>query len=336
MLALANKTAYAAERNLGKDNRGALHWVVAVRASFDIERNGRLRAADEQTSPAFAPEYFGDPGASSIRWDADLTLMKPSTDVLVNGSAHASNGRRSAEVAVRLRVDTLSKSLLVRGENVHYRGPTGWTTSAPRPFDSMPIRYERAFGGFDQSDPNPAKHRLDPRNPIGRGFVSEGSARDHLPGPNVIYPTGKVERVGPAGFGALASYWSPRLELGGTYDDNWKRVQKPLLPVDWKSESLLVSPPDQRFANYLRGGEPILLSGMSPDGELRFELPKLYFAFATHFGSRVQEHRGRLVTVLVEPSERCLACVWQSTLEISLRDVDRLDKTVIIEKPYLT
>ena len=38
------------------------------------------------------------------------------------------------------------------------------------PFDRLPLRYERAFGGEDKSASEPTDWEGEPRNPIGRGF----------------------------------------------------------------------------------------------------------------------------------------------------------------------
>lgn len=72
MWALSNRTAYAAERNWTRDKDGLHWWLVAVKATFDIGPDGRLRLADEQLPPVLIPEYFGGPGRSSLRYDSDL------------------------------------------------------------------------------------------------------------------------------------------------------------------------------------------------------------------------------------------------------------------------
>ena len=51
-----NRTCYAADRNWVRDKHGAHHFVVAVKASFDVGERGLLSLADEQESPALAPE----------------------------------------------------------------------------------------------------------------------------------------------------------------------------------------------------------------------------------------------------------------------------------------
>ena len=83
MWALDNRTAYAAERNWIRDKNGVHHWLVAVKATFDVALDGRLKLADEQPPPLLEPEYRGEPGSSSLRLDSDLLAVKPGTTVAV-------------------------------------------------------------------------------------------------------------------------------------------------------------------------------------------------------------------------------------------------------------
>lgn len=335
MWTLRNKTPYAAERSWVRDKAGEHLWIVAVKATFQILPDGRLKLADEQRPPLLAPEYFGEPGASSLRYEADLGLPKPTTDIIVNAHAHAPGSRPAPSVSVSLRVDDIRKSLLVHGERVYYQGATGLTTSNPRPFLSQPIRYEAAFGGADLSDPDPRNHRMDMRNPIGRGFARDRAELADRPAHTIEYPGTDPAAPGPAGFGALASYWSPRLELGGTYDARWEQTKKPFLPDDYDAGATLCAPADQRPQRHLYGGERFELVHLTPEGAMRFDLPKIYLTFSTSFGRRREEHRSRLATVIVELEDRCLMLVWQTALRVSPRDADYLDATVIEEKPYL-
>lgn len=331
MLALQNRTPYTAERAFVRDKRGANYWVVAVKATYTFSAPGNLELAERQLPPVLAPEHWADPGTSSLRYESDLGLMKPSTDVLINGSAHAPRERAASEVQVRLRVDRVAKTLDVVGPRTFRRD----RMSDPLPFKQLPLRYEAAFGGIDRTSKDPREHLADMRNPVGVGFATQSAHLDGTRAPSVCYARSDPARGGPAGFSAIASHWSPRRELGGTYDDAWNSTQRPLLPLDWREESLLSSPADQRVDRYLVGGEPVELINMSPEGRLLFSLPKVYLTFSTYFGSKIQEHRSRLVTVIIEPDDRRVLMVWRTALEVPLRQIDYLDKTVIRQKPYL-
>lgn len=337
MWMLDNQTPYAAERNWTRDKNGVHHWVVAVKATFDIAANGGLKLADEQIPPVLAPEYHGKPGASSLRFDSDLISIKPCTDIVLDAQAHAPGGKRATSVAVQLRVADVNKALMIYGDRVYYKAPTsGLTTSAPQPFSVRPIRYEHAFGGADTADRDPSRHGHDPRNPIGVGFALDPSRLVHKPAPSVEYTRGDAAQVGPAGYGPIDAAWSPRRELAGTYDAKWERAKKPLLPDDYNDLYASSVPADQRAREQFRGGERVELTNLTPEGLLRFELPKIYLTFASMFGARREEHRSRMTAVLIQPDKRKVSVVWQSALPVDPKDDEYLDRTIIDEKPYLT
>jgi hypothetical protein len=310
MWAIHNHTAYAVERTWIRDAHGLHHWIVVVKATFEFDDYGRLRLADEQLPPLHEPEYLGEPGRSSLRYEADLIARKPSTDVIVNAHAHAPGGRATREIVVGLRVHDLDKALLVRRDE---------------PFVSWPIVYEHAYGGADMPDEDPRRHRIDPRNPVGVGLVSS------RPAPSVLYPRGDPSRAGPAGFGAIASHWSPRLELGGRYDEAWARKRKPLLPADYDEAHLLCSPVDQRPRERLRGGERIGLVNLTPTGALQLELPTIGLSASTRVSVSSCEHGFELATVVIEAEQRRLIMVWQSSLRVAATEVEYLDGSEICE-----
>jgi hypothetical protein len=326
MWRIDNHTPYAAGRVWGRDKEGVHEWIVAVKATYEIQPDGNLVLAPEQPEPLLLPEYNGEDGASSLRYEADLVGPKPTTDVLLNGTAYAPGGKPTKEFMVSLRVGPVVKKLRVVGDRV-------WgavTRTTVRPVTAVPIVYERAYGGFDQSDPDPKKQRMDMRNPVGCGLVTQ----EGQPVPNFEYPGGSLETAGPAGFGALASYWSPRRELQGTYDDAWKKKRFPLLPSDWDSRSLLCSPPDQRPKSHLRGGELVELENLTPSGRLSFTLPKVYLRFRTLIDNISEDHQDHLSSVVIEPDFPRVSMVWQSVLAVR-NDGDYLEETIITEKAIL-
>lgn len=332
MWGLNNQTAYAAERTWVRDKTGHHHWVVAVKGTFVVEPNGELRLAEEQLPPVMVPDHFGEPGASSLRFDGDLVLRKVTTEVIVNAFAYAPQGKPATSVPVGLRVGPIQKTLVVHGPRVYYSGVAGLTTTAPQPFDRWPIRYEDAYGGSDLSDPDPRRQRIDLRNPIGKGVKVRATDLINTPAHRIEYPQGDASRVGPAGFGAIESHWSPRLELAGTYDAAWVKHTKPLLPVDYDERFTLCAPLDQRAPTYLQGGEPVQLVNMTAEGVLHTALPKVELVLTTRIKGRRQEHRSKLVTVILEPEQRHLMLVWHTSLPVASTEVDHLVETIIEER----
>jgi hypothetical protein len=333
MWAVKNYTPYKADRIWGRDKDGVHEWIVAVKATYDIKPDGSVERADEQLEPLLAAEFHGEPGVSSLRYEADLVAPKPTTDVVINGTAYAPGGRPSRDFRVEARIDGIHKVLRVVGNRTWSDG-LFVEASDPEPVTEVPILYERAYGGYDRTDPDPKNQRMDSRNPVGLGVAARPKHRAGQPLPNFEYPGGNIEKSGPAGFGAIASYWSPRRELSGTYDKAWQSTRHPLLPDDWDSRSLLCSPGDQRPATYLHGGEPVELVNLTREGRLNFTLPKARFGFTTHISGRKEEHRGQLATVVIEPDYPRLIMVWTTSLKCRT-DIDYLDETVVRQKRYI-
>jgi len=329
--ALRNQTGYAAERNWTRDREGVHWWVVAVRATYDVGASGRLALAGEQPPPVLVPVYFGEPGGSSLRYDSDLLAVKPGTDVLVQATAHAPAGRAAASVPVALRVGALEKRLIVHGDRVYYRGTSGLTITAARPFTERPIRYELAYGGRDLADPDPRHHRIDDRNPLGRGFAVRAERLINQPAHSIEYPAGDPAQRGPAGFGPVDAAWIPRRALAGTYDQRWEQSKKPLLPDDYDPRFAMSAPADQQLATPLVGGERVSLTNLTREGTLAFELPRVALGFSSRFGRRREEHSPRLATLLIEPEELRVSLVWQSALRVTAEQADYLDETEIVE-----
>jgi hypothetical protein len=239
-------------------------------------------------------------------------------------------------VAVSIRVADVEKTIVVYGPRVYCKSAFESPSTGPSAdFAVRPIRYEDAYGGTDLEPPDHRRKRMDARNPVGKGVASDPSQLANQPAHTIEYPSGEAASRGPAGFGPLASFWSPRRERGGTYDEKWERLKRPLLPDDYDEKFHLCAPDDQRPSRPLHGDEPVQLVNLTPEGSLRFQLPKTFLTFSTFFGSRREEHRSRLGTILIEPDARKLKLVWHTSLSVRGEDVDYLDRTVIAEKGYV-
>jgi hypothetical protein len=253
---------------------------------------------------------------------------------VINGIAYAPKGHPTTDFLVSMRVGSIEKTLRVRG-NRTWEGPSGGSPSRAQPVTDVPVVYERAYGGYDHVDPDTTQHRIDLRNPVGCGVAARSSRRVGQPVPNFEFPHGDLETAGPAGFGAIDSFWSPRRELAGTYDKTWQETRLPLLPLDWDPRSLQCAPVDQRSETYLRGGEAVELVNLTRNGLLRFTLPKVYLVFTTYILKRTEEHRARVTTVTIEPDFPRVIMTWLTSLSCR-SDVDELDVTVVREKQFTT
>jgi hypothetical protein len=360
MWELSNRTRFAAERVFVRDRDGSEVLLVAVKATFAIGQDGALRVADEQIPVERVPRHSGDPvtmgetprppARSSLLYDADFALVKRATDVLVVGHAHALHAKPSIAVMAGVRVGAWQKRVLVVGDRRWDRGISGWWLTDPEPFVTMPLVYERAFGGggHDGGDqtPGPAGHDGGApqtgraggeiaeyaANPVGKGFARWTADLAGRPAPNLEDPSDPLrspdQRPRPMSFGPIAREWPERRRLAGTYDERWRRERRPLVPEDFDDAFWQSAPPDQRAS--LKGGEEVELTGLHPRGTLRFELPRIRLSLRTRLGGRIVEHAPSLHTVLFEPDQDRVVLVFQSALPCH-HEIQSLEQTVVRE-----
>ena len=338
MWQLINNTPFAAERAFVRDKNGAEVWLVAVKGTYEIKPDGATALAEKQVEVCMAPEYLGEPGKSSLKYESDLVHTKPSTDIILHGHAYAPSGRPTVAVDVTMKVGSFSKTLRVFGDRYWQNGLIGLKMTEPEPFVKMPIIYERAFGGVDQKSDDSRKHGWERRNPLGTGFAMESEHLVERKLPNVEYPNDLIsswkQRPRPAGFGPIARDWSPRVELAGTYDEKWEKERQPLLPVDFDERYYQCAPEDQQSSEYLKGGEPVELHNLSPKGLLRFTLPRVWLTFQTSFGRESVAHHAKLHTVIIEPDVPRVLMVWHTSLPCHNKE-HKLEQTVIVQKEFI-
>ena len=319
MWTITNRTPFAAERCWVRDKDGAEVWLVAAKGTFDIAPDGTLSLAEEQQEVRIPPEFRGDPGETSLLYDSDLVHKKSATDILLHGHAYAPGGKPTTQVDVGLKVAGIDKTLRVYGDRVWKPSLLGWSMSRPAPFTTMPITYERAFGGTDERADNPKKRGWEPRNPIGTGFATQSKHLRDMPAPNIEMPRQRISRwksrPQPAGFGPIAGHWAPRVDFAGTYDDRWQKERLPLLPEDFDERFHQSAPLDQQVPGFLSGGERVELRNLTPNGLLRFSLPRVTLGIETQFddGER-RDHRAVLHTVAIEPDVPRVMLVWHTHL----------------------
>lgn len=336
MWQIDNRTSFAAERGWVRDRQGAEVWLVAVKCTFDIKPDGSTEVSKDQPPVLRVPEYYGEAGKSSIKYEADLILTKKTTDILLLGHAYAPSGKPLAELDVGFCVGPVQKVLRVFGDRE-------WGTfgaSLPQPFIKMPLVYERTFGGVDSQSDHPERD-WEWCNPVGTGFAISRSNSNGMRLPNIEYRDklirGWNDRPPPAGFGPIASHWQPRASFAGTYDDHWVKTRQPLLAEDMDDRFFQCAPIDQQAPSFLHGGEPVVLLNLTPGSELRFMLPKLYLGFETRFydGSREIHKNRSLHTVILEPDFPRVSLVWHTALPCHFK-VQKLERTAITLKQDLS
>ncbi|MFO0648027.1 MAG: DUF2169 domain-containing protein [Polyangiales bacterium] len=325
MLQLANETPFTAGMLLFADARGVETLYVVVKSTFDA-RDGAVTVADAQEPLCLADEYWGDPESSSLRRASEARIARPGTDVLVAGHVHAPGGRAAATVDASVRVGPLRATIRAIGDRLFTGDATPPYCTAPRPFTTMPLRYERAFGGA-YVDPGDRTLRVDRRNPVGRGFVPEGT-RDLRPLrgaslPNLEDPSALWQRPGdlppPCATGPIAPSWLPRAGYAGTYDEHWQTRRAPYLPDDFDQRFFHVAHPSLVSAAGLRGGESVELERLTPDGAWRFALPAITYAGEARVGRDLRALTFSLEAVHLDADEARVTLVHRAAVTVDKR-----------------
>ncbi len=301
MSALDNRSPFSAELISLLDQTGGEVRVLVVKGTFESDGSSRITIAPNQEPICLADEFRGEPGYSSVIREADVSMPKPLVDVIVNGCAHAPGGRPATDVTVALEVGNIQKRLRVLGD----RADDGGRPARPAPFTTMPIIYERSFGGVAPA--GASNEESYPFNPLGTGFRGAFSAD-----PNVLSRYPNVEYastiLGPstaltAGFGVVGRGWEPRIRLAGTYDQAWLDRQWPLRPEDFDERHYQSAPDDQQSAA-IRGGEVARLVNLTPDGFWEFRIPTLVVPVYVVHRRGLEPVQSRLDTVCIWPELR--------------------------------
>lgn len=330
---LHNTTRCAALVTLLDDRHGREQVVTIVKATLGLDESGGLRWAQEPTPVRVHPEYRRTDRPSSVRFPSDLADDKPGTDVLVDGTAHPSPNGPEDHVDITL--------VLKRGELTRVRkqlrvcGPRVWQEAAwgikPGPaarLEPTPICWELAYGGVDPEDPTV----FDPQNPVGSGVAKRPDRLVGVAAPQIESPDAPCssKHPKPAGLGPVSQHWEPRRRLMGTCDETWRHTRAPLWPADFDTAFNCWAPPDQRCDPALVGDETIELTGMSPEGELRFELPgytpQVVFVERGRFTYRAPH----LDTVILCSDRRRVELTWRATTPVP-RKLSRLEAVLVLD-----
>lgn len=326
-LDLNNNTPFSCEQLPLTDKKGANILRIVLKAAYQLNDKGQLEIANEQPEIVMEDKYWGAPAESSVRYESDVSLEKPFTDLIVNGHAYAPHGRTVQQMEVALTYQRqFTKRLRVFGDRVWEKGVLGWHMTRPKFFEKMPIVYDRAFGGADEKG-------SEPRNRIGTGYATKISEEvKGMPVPNIELPNELInsptDRPTPAGFGVVSKNWEPRLSFAGTYDEAWLENVFPLLPHDFDMRFNQSVMPDQWISRRPKGGEVIGIKGMTPDGVFQVKLPPCEMNIALHYSDHKDGRMMDLDAVLIEPDEKKIMLTWRAMADIH-GDPFRLEETII-------
>lgn len=329
-----------------RDEHGQPVFAVLLKRSYRIDPGGVLTRL-EDVPPFLQQDLYwdnGDPTWSTVKHESQLSPYKLATDVVVIGCAHAPQQAPVTEMTATVQVGERSKAVRVIGNRqCVFRAGKEPQFTDPQPFTQMEIRYDLAYGGHDARSIAGLEFHY-PRNPMGVGMALRNVMEviDGLPLPNLEDPSdlltpqrlvlGEPNRWNgqpmPQGFGWFQKTWYPRCSFVGSMPGfvdvdevmqeetlRWVPTRQVALARQFKLPAF-----DVRFNNgaswglivsFLRGDEPVLLRGLSADGERRFHLPGELPRMSLDLGPGARELQVRLQTVNIRLEDEQVDLIWR-------------------------
>ena len=312
MLQLENTTPFAADMAMFPNEQAVDTLYVLVKATFNI--NKKLTLSEEQFPPIVADEYWTEPGKSSIKYASDYHTGKPTSDIVMVGHAFAPMKNETRQLDVSLRVGDVGKTVRVFGDRHWSNGQI----TQPAPFKTMAMVYEKAFGGMKVQEG--MIKEVDQRNPVGRGFSGGRSVEemDGVPLPNLEDPNDLIthheQSPTPACFGISAPHWLPRSSLAGKYDKQWETQRAPYLPEDFDKRFFNSAHPDLIYPGFLTGGELVEITNMHPNGNMKFNLPKVNVFSDVTIADKSVKLNFQIETLIIEPNQLKFSIVWRAAV----------------------
>ena len=333
----SNTTGMEAGLAVVSDKHARDHCVVVVKGTFETSPSGEPKLSAEQQPLVATDEHYGEPATTSVRYESEFALEKPFCDVVVVGKAVAPRGEPVTKLMVRLEVEDRSKDIAVFGERRWVRAAGGLVASPPVPFTELPLTYDRAFGGIDDSR-GPGSTAAELRNLVGVGFHPHRDAKaiDGAPLPCIEHPAKLMssvrDRPTPIGYGYVGRSWQPRVSYAGTYDQRWLDEISPFLPPDFDARYHQGAPQDQWFPPFA-GGERIRCVHMARSPVVEYRIPRARIPVTFRFVDRGESRQGRLDTVILEPHLGRMQLVWRASVPLGKKLV-ALREIEIGEQPH--
>lgn len=261
---------------------GTQTLALLLKRTFAVTMDGTCELADEQepiVDGELLYDIVGAPFRSSVRFGNDTLAFKDRTDVIVQGAAYAyeADTRRTT---VGIRLGDIAREIVVCGDRRGEWSSRGTARfSQPEAFESVPVRWENAYGGPDltalERNGWPFGQALDsarpewdlasrtpyhyPRNPCGRGHLIEldRESFEDLPIPNLEFPFDPLtpERLAvgaperwmhgplPAAMDWLGSGWFPRSAYIGLVQGSEVPDGQPTeVELGWAAPDLMLTP----------------------------------------------------------------------------------------------
>jgi uncharacterized protein YjbI with pentapeptide repeats len=304
----------------------AMRLVLAVKATFEIPRDGLCTLAAEQAFVT-GDVHWDDDVERSVRYDSDLALVKPQGEMWISGAVRSPEPIR--ELSCCARVGAIDTRFALVGDR-WWRADGGMTD--PVPFTEMELSWERAFGG-------PAFTA----NPAGRGAAADPHDADgRVALPNIEHPDRLIRSTGarpePAGAWPVPRSWPERTRLMGTYDAVYARTRWPYFAEDFSWRYFQAAREGHRIAGYWRGDEEIELTNLHPAHRVaRARLPGFKPRAFLHEHERSQgplrEIGLVLDTIAIDAGEGRAFAIWRGSTPCRSEALDELAHLYVTHEP---
>ena len=248
----------------------------------------RLQLLPEQGDLFGADVFYDEKKMGSVLYESDYVSFKPCADIVVNAKAIAPNDEASKSWSCGVSLYSKSEEKLnsldlrVKG-SMHY--------GVRESVKEVAIRYELSKGGTlgikEDEEGKKIATKVDLYNHIGCGNYP--NYEDDLPCSEQIFYADGLNIKAPPGFGFIHRSWKSRLDLAGTYDDNWIKNQHPLPPHDFTYLHNQASHPMLMAKDYIEAGSKIELRNLIKESSIAyFTIPefKLLSRLKTQTDSR--------------------------------------------------
>jgi hypothetical protein len=255
--------------------RDLLMCTVVCKATFRVEPDGKVVVASEQEALTVEDQ---DTPLGLI--PSDLVPIKERCDLTVYGHAFAPGQTPAPSVRVHVRIGGWSHALVAMGERRWEVKGGKSRISEAKPFLTLPLHYNRAYGG---KTPGPEGFEFVWHdNPYGIGLIAEEDSPAGRALPNIEVAdqliTKPQDRPPMACLGALPRDSALRGMRGFVVDIEAQTTQ--MLPLAFNHAH-----PQLLLASY-PAGERVEIEGMTMQAPLRFVLPPLDLMASVDLGGR--------------------------------------------------
>jgi uncharacterized protein YjbI with pentapeptide repeats len=301
--------------------------TVVIKATMDIPERGECTLAVVQALPT-GDVHHEDDAERTVWYPSDFAPVKSRAEWMLTGSCFAPRGVPTEAVWAAAQVGPSYKRLVVVGDREYEPGLFGGITS-PRKFVSMPLCWERSFGGAKHKQ-NPAGCGMDKREVDGRSVV----ALPNIEKPDALI-SGRRDRPEPYGMFPVPIMWPERIKKAGSYGKRWLNFRYPYLAEDIDWTFFNAAPPDQQLQGFFRGDEVIALLNLHPKfGSVDAKLPGLRPAafLRTGLSGTLRALAPQLDTIVIDADAGQLHCVWRAVTEVSSEDLTEYSHLFVVHE----